>query len=456
VESRRGAALVIDERPCVHTRALVPLVDTRQHVGVHSDCQANEIVAIRNRVVMIVPPVLVPLGALLDHEPVYDVLPLTEAQVLSRLVPKRRKRYVQAFDAYHTFGLLPKHSNVQAFLKAEKVDDDDKDPRMIQHRHPVYTSQLARYIGALEPLINTQGQEGVEPVWYAKGMNSYGVAKHLRMLWDRAVFPTAVLCDASRFDAHVQVQHLALEHSYYDKVFNSRRLRYLLKQQLHNKCYSKLGVRYTVPGGRMSGDRNTSLGNSLINRAVQFAVHPKAIGMAIVGDDAVIILDGDTDVSPSTYLPFGFNVKLDVVNTFEHIRFCQTQPVQISTGTWRMSRDPRRAMTRDVFTTHGDQARDRRLEAISLCLLATGRGLPIFQELAAYLHRDVRPLYVGDDLELRAHREPGKMARRPVAVGAETRASFAVAFDMPVDQQLAVEAALRSREPYDFIRFIAN
>lgn len=423
----------------------MPLIDHRTQVGIHADCEANEIVSIHNRVAMCVPPIISSVKAWLDAEPVYAIRPWTEAEVLARLNPKRRRRYAEAYRQYHQIGLLDKHANVQAFLKAEKVDDVTKDPRMIQHRHPIFTAKLAQYIGPIEKVINQE-----KPVWYAKNMNSFQVAKHLRELWDACVDPHAILCDAKRFDAHEQIPHLLLEHSYYLKHFPSRFLRRLLAMQLHNRCWTKHGVRYNVEGGRMSGDRNTSIGNSLINRGLQVAVVPNHVGMAIVGDDAVIIADGKPAVTVDSYLRYGFRVELDIVTDFEALRFCQMQPVAVPGG-WRMSRDPRRAMLRDVVTIHGDQAKDRRLEAISMCLRATGRGLPVFQALADYLHRDVRPLFAGDDLERRARAEPGGMTRRNVGVHPETRASFAAAFDFPVDQQLAVEEALRTRQPYDLV-----
>jgi hypothetical protein len=121
----------------------------------------------------------------------------------------------------------------------------------------------------------------------SKGMDH----KRLAQVWHtkRNAIPdsAALLGDYSKFDSHVHTHVLELEHAVWRAVSGMEMK--LLDNQLINN--GKTGpLRYTAVGTRMSGDRNTGGGNSVINILI-FRVLKRVCNI-----DLEILCDGDDSV----------------------------------------------------------------------------------------------------------------------------------------------------------------
>jgi len=92
--------------------------------------------------------------------------------------------------------------------------------------------------------------------------------------------------DCKRWDAHYQKQAIQLELSFYATIQAPRRVQQLLKEQLNTRGVTAHGLAYNVEGVRGSGDPNTSLGNSGRNgqQTVYSILHSD---MLLLGKDAV-------------------------------------------------------------------------------------------------------------------------------------------------------------------------
>lgn len=262
----------------------------------------------------------------------------------------------------------------------------------------------------------------------------------------------AVGLDASRFDQHVSRPALEWEHSVYNSCYHDSELAKLLRWQIDNVgvAYTPDGrINYQVDGCRMSGDMNTALGNCLLMCALVWQLlRERAICGELVnnGDDCVVIIER-SDLQKfsfgihSWFLEYGFSMKVeDPVFVFEHIQFCQMQPV-FDGARWRLVRDPRIALDKDGINLRpGNQRFEDWLRTVGECGLAITSGIPICQ---AYYEFDMR---VGGNVRtfdtcgmsyLR-----GKLESKSAPVTTAARVSFWRAFGVAPHQQVAVEEHL--------------
>ncbi|KAJ8666906.1 hypothetical protein QAD02_008568 [Eretmocerus hayati] len=153
---------------------------------------------------------------------------------------------------------------------------------MIQARHITFNIEYGVYIKALEDSLSKDKHFG-------KG-NYLDIGSKIRKFLTKYSHYTEA--DHSSFDAHITEEQLKLTHTFYQYCFyHDRKLRALSKKTLRNSCSTRDGVKYKVNGTRMSGDVDTSLGNSLINYAIieQVLLELGIDGDCIVnGDDSII------------------------------------------------------------------------------------------------------------------------------------------------------------------------
>jgi len=103
-------------------------------------------------------------------------------------------------------------------------------------------------------------------------------------------------CNHSTFDAHVTIEMLEMTHRFYNSYHrnhNSEIQKYS-RMTLINKCQNRNGDRYKIVGTRMSGDVDTSLGNSLINYAIlkeAISIFKVKGDVIVNGDDSIIFLN---------------------------------------------------------------------------------------------------------------------------------------------------------------------
>jgi hypothetical protein len=263
-----------------------------------------------------------------------------------------------------------------------------------------------------------------------------------------------MLLDVSRFDQHVNLDALTWETDIYHWFFpQDRRFRWMLDKLLHNRgfCRTRDGdIEYRLDGKRMSGDMSTALGNVLLMCAILVSFLDRTLGRESWrifddGDDCCLLLEEDkVDVVRAGITEWfkscGFKLKIEqVTDVFEQIQFCQSSPV-FDGEKWRMVRDPRVVLEKDINTVRMFRTRD---EWIEMCQAIAGCGMSLAGDI---------PVYCSFYRMLGVH---GYMKRESPETGAdylalglemkfsqptdEARLSFYRAFDITPHEQILLE-----------------
>nr|UVG55956.1 putative RNA-dependent RNA polymerase [Poaceae Liege umbravirus 2] len=377
--------------------------------------------------------------------------PFTAQQVVDSALPRRRKLLQSAADSLSYLPIRRQDAAVSTFIKAEKFNysrKPDADPRLIQPRSNRYLVAHGRYIKAIEKSIYlAMGRLQRHPM-VAKGFNAEETGRLLREKWDMYRDPVCIGLDASRFDQHVSVPMLKATHRIYRRFINTTEFNRLCELQLVNKGYARCpqgGFKYEVEGRRMSGDMDTSLGNCIIMCAITYEMVAGWGQIFNNGDDCIIILERQDLPRLSNihahYLQYGFRVEVEpVVDTFERIEFCQTQPVWADR--WVMCRNPS-AMAKDLTYIGPREARDTWLDAIGQCGMALTDGVPFFSVF-------YRTLLNGHKSKVRNSmlyscgftRLAERMTYQARCISQRARYSFYLAFGMEPQLQYALELAM--------------
>lgn len=446
-----------------------PNFDIVRKVYVHNNCNCNEYIALRNRVLFDCPkpdPQYIAASKLLARL-IADWLPRgnqPDPQWNSQYKGSKRVKYERAAQSLVTVPLRRSDSYVSAFVKAEKIFQL-KDPRLIQARNARYNYELGCFLKPIEhQLYNLKGTGRLTKHLppgrlIAKGCNMHRRAALIQKKMSRFQHPLVISLDASRFDAHV-TDMLIVEHIIYQRYWKNPLLDKLLAWQVRNRGRTSTGIKYKCVGGRMSGDMNTALGNCLISvlmlatimRKMHFT--PKRWDMLCDGDDVLLFIDR-TDrhvltALPDQYLKFGMPIKTEnITEEFHAVKFCQTSPVETLNGV-TMVANPTRTLSRSlVGVKHWDNPTyvPKYLALIGYCELALNVGVPVLQEFALTI------LSWGSQLPrkvnttgrvIKAIREERDHSIRPVQITPEARLSFEVAFGIPPEEQRALEGALRA------------
>lgn len=401
---------------------------------------------------------------------VFERLGLVKSRLLSKLRPttvvnredysglyhgRKQQVYGRAYESLLSKPIHRKDAYVSTFVKAEKINfsaKGDPAPRVIQPRSPRYNLEVGRYLKLFESELVHGFSSAYGYNVILKGLNADQVAKQLRANWDTFTDPVAVGLDASRFDQHVSADALKYEHSVYNSVFHSAELAKLLRWQLDNRGYGRVGstlVKYQVEGCRMSGDINTGMGNCLIMASIVMA-YAESVGLdcrlSNNGDDCVLILARGTlhllSGIDDWFTDFGFKLTREgVVDIFERIEFCQAQPVLIG-GSWRMVRNPWTAMAKDcvsLLSWDSEGAFNVWRGAIGTCGIELTRGVPVWESFYRSINHENASN--GGALERIYDSGLGFAARGvcSAVVDDEARVSFWRAFGILPDLQVAME-----------------
>lgn len=459
-----------------HIVRFIPPVPGLWTCFVHASCICNEIVGVTNRVLGDVPPATVrgisELRIQVKKLAAYcgTLTPWTLERTIDSFKGARKKRYQRAGESLAREPLERSDARISTFTKAEKMDPTVKknpDPRMIQARTPRYNVKIAQYLRPVEHFIyNLKDRSGLRAV--AKGLNQKDRATLIREKFKLFKKPVCFSIDCSRWDKHINYDVLGVEHEFYKRLLpNQPEFNKLLDWQRINKCRTAGGLKYTVFGGRMSGDINTALGNCLLMVLMARAAMKmlKIVKYELVddGDDCLVIVEEeDFDVVNNNlakiFLEFGQELKIENVSReVGGIVFCQSRVVHNGED-WIMVRDWRKVLSHACSgTKHWNNPEEVRpmLGLVGRCELALGAGVPILQSYALALIRNSRGLCAktinaeagvlmrlkaeaGDDAEewLR------KAASRPIT--SEARIAFRDAYNVPLWQQHAIESRLRS------------
>lgn len=443
----------------------------------HHDCSHNQLVAACNRVMGQVPE---PTGdGVLElkaaaHE-ICQRLPKNLApahldEMPARYSGRKRALYERAKEDYLAMGLCKQDASIKMFVKAERVNFEAKvnpDPRAIQFRNGKYCVVISQYLRPIEEFLYrisgvSSGVRRSRNV--AKGLNQVERATLLDDKLSEFKDPVVVGLDCSRFDKHVSVEQLNIEHSVYLHCMPDKYFRWLLSLQLVNRCYSRRGMRYKVRGRRMSGDMNTALGNCIIMlimiKAAMKSLAVRCWDVLDDGDDVLLILERaelyKLDRLSECFLRYGHEVKVETpVTNIEDVEFCQSKPVEYRAGRYKFVRNPSKVLgcaATGFRYFDNPVARPRLLKAIAECELVLNLGIPVLQSFALMLLRNlqgVKPLSMESDSAImsRVRRElrlynVSITNIKPQEVTEVARESFARAFGISPAEQLAVEARL--------------
>lgn len=434
----------------------------------HSNCLCNEEISLRNRVLQAVPQ---PDRSLVRdaHKVAHRIASWlgrhnpADAEWVEAYTGRKRTMYANAYWDLTMTPLNRSDRFLKSFIKGEKVSDVSRDPRMIQARNPRYNIAMGNYLKPIEhKLYNIRGTRQLTKLLprsriIAKGLNHTQRAQLLhhkmRPGW------TCISLDASRFDAHVSKELLQVEHAVYLGCYPAdRTLQRLCSWQLVNHGWTANGIRYKCPGGRMSGDMNTALGNCLLMTIMlatimrRLRVSPKRWDMLCDGDDTLLFIPTTSmDLLPrvlSGFENFGMEMKLDNITTdYHNILFCQCKPIVTASG-YRMVQDPNKITAISACSSKHflhPQTINGFLTVLGKCYLSIYHGVPILQAMAECYIRNGRGV-LPRSIEMsgvlyRAKREVEAPTFHdgPSPITEEARESFADAWGYSPAEQRIIE-----------------
>lgn len=440
----------------------------------HHDCSCNQITSLRNRVLGVVPAPTKRgieilrkqarrFGRLLPHVAPDDWYVLPDMYTGSK-----RARYLRATDDVLAGGLTPKSAQLKLFVKFEKLSPAkvNPDPRAIQFRDAKYCVALGRYLKPVEHVVyrfRGDGKHFPASRLIGKGLSQAARAKLLVRKFSRFVRPVVIGVDARRFDLHVSLELLQIEHSVYMMCLNHPEFQELLNQQLRSTGVTSKGIRYSMRGRRASGDFNTASGNCILMVLMCSAfLSGKRYELLDDGDDCLILIEEDdlswllANIGPA-FLEFGMEIKVEsVARTLEHVLWCQSRPIQYEPGKYKFVRDPWKVLSTamsGVKYVDSDKARRKLINTIGMAELVLNLGVPVLQEFATAMMRNAATpdsivldstdsLSYKVSLELKAMnlRQLERLDPRPITDAA--RESFAIAFNISVEEQLELEEFL--------------
>lgn len=245
--------------------------------------------------------------------------------------------YVGAYNNYTEEGLIS--PTVQPFTKVEKVRNSRyKAPRMIQARRPIFNIMYGKYIKPLEIIVTKHHKLKRH---FGKGTQNE-IAERISTMSNKWEWKTEG--DHKTFDAHVTKEMLLLSHKYYKACYGTNHvdLNWLTKQTLRNTCKTRHGDRYKVKGTRMSGDVDTSFGNSIINIAIikELMQQLNVKGEVIVnGDDFIMFTNKPIDIDKSQKILRTMNMETDMkpsTRNIHTVEFCSNKLVITSEGNYTL------------------------------------------------------------------------------------------------------------------------
>lgn len=243
-------------------------------------------------------------------------------------------------------------SSIMPFTKIEKFKTNKyKAPRMIQARHLSFNIEYGKFIKPLETYITHDHHYKHH---FGKG-NTQDIAERIRKHTMKYKYYTEG--DHKTFDAHITVEMLELTHTYYKACYyKNRELTKLCNRTKINKCYSRQNDKYIVKGTRMSGDIDTSFGNSLINLAIlrELIFRLNIKGESIVnGDDFIMFTDQPVDIIKAKEILLTMNMETDMKpsqTNINRVEFCRSKLIYNADGIDTMIKDPIRLSERFGMT----------------------------------------------------------------------------------------------------------
>lgn len=367
-------------------------------VEVHNSCVCNELHALLRRHLVDRPTGFDPVYFRKITRPFlktfnFNITRSRYSEIINNYVGGKRKMYIMAATSLKHHRYEKSWSVISMFVKAERVPSatfDDKAPRAIQFRKPQFNLIMASYLRPLEQAFYlSYGMLGLREV--AKGLNNLDRASLLISANNSFNSPIYLMTDHSKFDSYVNTDHLKYLHKVYTQCYpGDKYLRYMLNFQKVNYGYSRNNVKYKIVATRMSGDYDTSLGNTLLNLTILRSwLSDVKHYIMLDGDDAVIIIEAADyrRLDHSHFDRCGFKTVIEVTSDIQQMQFCRSK--LLLTDPPRFAREPQRALTH--FSTslkaYPQHIVSRYLAGVGLCELASSAGVPIIQPIAYAMSR---------------------------------------------------------------------
>lgn len=475
IADRHGAIKPPPTKGCESRRRLiriVPPVAGLWHCFTHTSCICNDIISCVNRVIGEVPLPTVAGLRMIKNERLHIqrklgmFVPLTLEESLETFKGTKRKIYDRAYSSLLVEPLGPKDGRIKAFVKAEKFDPTDKenpDPRMIQARDPRYNLHLARYLRPIEHAIYGYRIDGVRSV--AKCLNPQQRAELLKEKWDMFDDPVCFSLDCSRWDKHISLDVLNEEHAFYEACYpGDLQLQVLLRMQKKNECMTSNGLKYTVVGGRMSGDMNTALGNVFLMVVMIVAamrnLAVKRYQIMNDGDDCLVLVERSElerlrSNLPKIFLEFGQELKLEnITDDIQQVVFCQSK-YTFNGDEWVMARNWKKVLSQSCCGTKhwNDPALvPGMFGLIGDCEVAQHRGIPILQVFGERLQQlsggaRSRLLHLDSSYQYRIGSWKLDLKVKPKEITWESRFQFELTWGVSVAEQLEIERIIKGWTP---------
>lgn len=462
-------------RGVVHLPTAVHNFDLRDF-AFHKACVHNHVDALTRRVGLCVPKPIpdqvrrLTLVAIMLGRSLGPVHPITRASVVGMYGGFRKRRYQDALDELQLRGDFI-DARVKMFVKEEAVwiRPGKVNPacRAIQFREATYSLMLAQYIKPIEHRLYSAVGSGPLPKtqFIAKALNPKQRASLIKQKYSSIAGCKILELDASRFDAHVSVELLRVEHACYLQCNKDPWFQRLLKEKFVNRGRCKgddFSLSYTVRGGRMSGDMDTASSNCVLMAcmlALYGCDHFEEYDFLVDGDDSLFFFRGDDpkleDIQ-NYFVGFGMEMKIDnLAHDLSELTFCQGRIVDLVGGS-TLIRDPFKVMSRTTVNAKfkHDGSRARLLKTIALGELSLVRGCPVLDAYFRMLIRNAEP-----HIRLRNKSDKGVMKGKEWAdyrlkrdlpgdwwrnieqpVTAQARASFSAAWGIGEKEQIMLEA----------------
>jgi len=347
---------------------------------------------------------------------------------------------------------------VKGFVKAEKTDPEksNPDPRMIQCRSPRYNIGLGRFLRPIEHQIYRLKRNG--RMVMGKCLTNTERGDMIEAKWATFKKPVCIAIDASRFDQHVDIAMLRLEHRFYLSVNPDEEFKRLLKMQERNLGFTQQGIVYKTLGHRMSGDMNTASGNCLLMFAMLNACM-RNMGMnrwdcAVDGDDTLIFFEEEDSVRMEAlvaeFLLLGHEIKLEGRHTtLDGICWCQGRLTKIGQG-YRLIKNWRKLLSTicgGVRHWADEHIRGDLAYTIGQCLLYDYAGVPIVEKFCLRLLAAGSKMIADKEaLEIFNKVRAMGLLGKDVVVGVEpeSRIGFEKAWGISPDEQVLIEQELDS------------
>jgi hypothetical protein len=346
---------------------------------------------------------------------------------------------------------VPRHSagHIDSFVKAEDFPCF-KALRVINSRSDVFKA----YCG---PAVKSMEEEVYKLKWFIKHVpvpDRPALISKLNLIgW------TIYLTDHTAFEAHMdpEIMHTCESQLYLHMLQDFPALARCLVETLEgeNRGFFRSGLRFSIPGVRMSGDMVTSLGNGFTNlMAWLFFCHEHGLQTHgyVEGDDGLFAADKKINAEDVAqwFLQIGFELKPELHLTTDTASFCG-----IIACKGQLIKDPTEVLTRLGWTmTMVNAGRVKRwglIRAKALSLRYEMPHCPITTVIARWLvdhTQGVKPIWVYDGF----HKAPPRDCVVPEQnTLSETRQFYASLFGITVDAQLCIERAIKNANNWEEI-----